>query len=168
MLTYLETLGEKKRAAKDLAASVNATKNEIDSAKSILDEKRSKRLEEEGELAENVYDEEEFKLLTELKDVRFKVRLKYINLKKRTLKHVPIIFQLKTKYKDNHRELKCVQSDMSYCQKLVDQARQRLVTEFDQWYTESFVHLGDQTRPSTTTAPLTAMAPSPSPQTVCC
>ena len=34
------------------------------------------------------------------------------------------------------------------------------------WYLESFVQLGDQTRPSTTTAPLTAMAPSPSPQTV--
>ena len=95
----------------------------------------------EGEAANSVYDEEEYKLLTELKDS-------------------------KKKYKENHSELKGIQSDISYCQRLVDQSRQRLVQEFDHWYTESFVNMGDQTRPSTTTAPLTAMAPSPSPQTV--
>ena len=83
-----------------------------------------------------------------------------------TLALTPSPIQLKKEYKENHGELKSVQSDITYCQKLVDQARQRLVQEFDMWYLESFVQLGDQTRPSTTTAPLTAMAPSPSPQTV--
>lgn len=136
-----KTLGDKKRTAKELAVAVNSTKKEIDSTKASLEQMRSERIAEEGEVAENVYDEEEFKLLTELKE-------------------------FKKKYQENHRELKCIQSDISYCQRLVDQARQRLVQEFEQWYTESFVNLGDQTRPSTTTAPLTAMAPSPSPQTV--
>jgi len=136
-----KTLGDKKRSAKDLAAVINKSKKEIDSTKSVLEKMRAERIAEEGEAAENVYDEEEFKLLTQLKE-------------------------LKKNYKENHGELKCVQSDISYCQRLVDQARQRLVQEFDQWYLESFVQLGDQTRPSTTTAPLTAMAPSPSPQTV--
>ena len=74
--------------------------------------------------------------------------------------------QLKKTYKDNYNELKATESDMSYCQKLVEQARLRLVSEFDMWFTESFIQMGDQTRPSTTTAPLTAMAPSPSPQMV--
>jgi len=124
-----------------LAAVINKSKKKIDSTASLLANMRAERIAEEGEAAENVYEEEEFKLLTELKE-------------------------LKKEYKENHGELKSVQSDISYCQKLVDQARQRLVQEFDMWYLESFVQLGDQTRPSTTTAPLTAMAPSPSPQTV--
>jgi len=136
-----KTLGDKKRSAKDLAAVINKAKKEIDSTKNVLEEMRAERIAEEGEAAENLYDEEEFKLLTKLKE-------------------------LKKDYKENHGELKCVQSDISYCQRLVDQARQRLVQEFEQWYMETFVSIGDQTRPSTTTAPLTAMAPSPSPQTV--
>ncbi|XP_063683098.1 kinesin-like protein KIF9 isoform X2 [Bolinopsis microptera] len=136
-----KTLGDKKRSAKELAAVINKSKKKIDSTASLLANMRAERIAEEGEAAENVYEEEEFKLLTELKE-------------------------LKKGYKENHGELKSVQSDISYCQRLVDQARQRLVQEFDMWYLESFVQLGDQTRPSTTTAPLTAMAPSPSPQTV--
>jgi len=134
-------LNDKKKTAREVALIVNQTKKQMDQIKNDLDQRRAEKIAEEGSAADNVYDEDEFNLLTSLKE-------------------------LKKTYKDNYNELKATESDISYCQKLVEQARLRLVSEFDMWFTESFIQMGDQTRPSTTTAPLTAMAPSPSPQMI--
>merc|ERR1712170_154197 len=46
---------------------------------------------------------------------------------------------LKVAYRADFDELKQLKSEVQYCQKLVDQCRQRLIQEFDNWYAESFL-----------------------------
>ena len=40
---------------------------------------------------------------------------------------------LKAKYRSGFEEVKAIKSEVQYCQKLVDQCRERLITEFDVW-----------------------------------
>ena len=49
-LTIIETLGDKKRSAKDLAALINKSKKEIDSTKAVLEKMRSERIAEGMEI----------------------------------------------------------------------------------------------------------------------
>ncbi|XP_039269912.2 kinesin-like protein KIF9 [Styela clava] len=110
-------LQSKKRMVKDIAHAVNATKQMIDGTRISLEEKRRERI-EQGEFVnedgETVIDEEEFLLISELK-------------------------KLKQQYRIDYEEMRNVKSEVEYCQKLVDQCRQRLVQEFDAWYSENFL-----------------------------
>ena len=84
-----ETLAEKKRQGKELAATVNSTKREIDDNRATLDEKRAKRVAEEGDLANDLYDEEEFELLSRLKKVALSYGIRPPYFSGRSLRDVP-------------------------------------------------------------------------------
>ncbi|XP_070571216.1 kinesin-like protein KIF9 [Ptychodera flava] len=117
-----DILAQKKKMCRDLAKTINATKEQIDQTRLAMDTKRNDRL-EQGEFVnedgETVIDEEEFLLIKKLKE-------------------------LKTVYRDEYEQLKNVKSEVQYCQKLVDQCRQRLIQEFDSWYSESFLTPSDE------------------------
>ncbi|KND02684.1 hypothetical protein, variant [Spizellomyces punctatus DAOM BR117] len=104
-------LRDKKKHAKDLAASVNDTKRHIDDLKIKIDCKRHDRtcgveIQRDDEV---VIDEEEYILLNSLK-------------------------QLKQHYREQYEALRTVRADIEYCSRLVDQCRQKLMAEFEQWY----------------------------------
>ena len=50
-----------------------------------------------------------------------------------------ITSQLKTQYRSLYSSLQLSQSEVQYCRQYVDETRHRLLTEFDQWYKESFI-----------------------------
>ncbi|XP_065834553.1 kinesin-like protein KIF9 [Oscarella lobularis] len=107
------TLNEKKKSAHNLSRSVNVAKKEIDEMRAIIDEKERERLEQD-DAGEEVIDEEEFAALKKLKE-------------------------LKVRYRVDYDDLKTVKSEIQYCQKLVDQCRQRLLSEFEKWYNDSYL-----------------------------
>ncbi|XP_006820140.1 kinesin-like protein KIF9 [Saccoglossus kowalevskii] len=117
-----DILSQKKKQCRDLAKTINGTKTEIDTTREALEMKRSDRM-EQGEFVnedgETVIDEEEFMLIKKLKD-------------------------LKSSYRSDYDELRDVKSEVQYCQKLVDQCRQRLIQEFDTWYSQSFLTTSDE------------------------
>lgn len=116
-------LREKKKKAKELSWSVNSLKDEISEIGATLESRKLERLEQgefrtdEGQI---VIDEDEYELLRKLKG-------------------------LKSRYRSDYEELLNTKSEVIYCEKLVSQCRQRLLTEFDNWYVESF--LGDDIGP---------------------
>ncbi|CAH1251043.1 KIF9 [Branchiostoma lanceolatum] len=116
-----EILVNKKTLCKKLAQSVNETKQEIDKTRLIIERKRNERL-EQGEFVdeegETIIDEDEYELLMKLKD-------------------------LKAGYRRDYDELRAVKQEVQYCQRLVEQCRQRLIQEFDAWYSESFLAVDD-------------------------
>eukprot|EP00118_Oscarella_pearsei_P007443 m.36588 g.36588 ORF g.36588 m.36588 type:complete len:779 (+) comp32263_c0_seq2:38-2374(+) len=109
------TLNEKKKSARDLSRAVNVAKREIDDMRAVIEQKGRERTEQgEGETGEDVIDEEEFAAFKKLKE-------------------------LKARYRIDYDDLKAVKSEIQYCQKLVDQCRQRLLGEFDKWYSDSYL-----------------------------
>lgn len=103
-------LKEKKKTAKELAESVNRHKSNIDSLKERIDRKKEERDHPDQMSSESsIIDEEEFKFLTSLKEV-------------------------KLKYRDEFDTLRHTRADVDYCTRLVDQCRQKLMTEFEQYY----------------------------------
>uniref|UniRef100_H2ZA27 Kinesin motor domain-containing protein n=1 Tax=Ciona savignyi TaxID=51511 RepID=H2ZA27_CIOSA len=109
-------LQSKKQIVHNLAHAVNATKHMIDGTRLALERKQNERY-EQGEFVneeDTVIDEEEFQLITQLKN-------------------------LKQTYRHDYDELRNVKSEIEYCQKLVKQCTQRLVMEFDNWYNESYM-----------------------------
>ncbi|CAK8673389.1 unnamed protein product [Clavelina lepadiformis] len=119
-------LMSKKRIVRDLAHAVNATKHMIDGTRVALERKKNERM-EQGEFVneegETVIDEEEFQLISQLKN-------------------------LKQTYRHDYDELRNVKTEVEYCQKLVDQCRQKLVQEFDAWYNDSFMQDNHETSAS--------------------
>lgn len=117
-----EILREKKKKAKELSSSVNSLRDEINETGATLETRKQERLElgefrtDEGQI---VIDEDEFKLLRKVKD-------------------------LKSRYRRDYEELLNTKSEVTYCEKLVNQCRHRLVTEFDNWYAESFLGADDE------------------------
>ncbi|XP_069873645.1 kinesin-like protein KIF9 isoform X3 [Dipodomys merriami] len=109
-------LNERRKKASEITQRINAIKKEIDSTKEALQSQKSLR-ETEGEYESKglmIIDEEEFLLIVKLKD-------------------------LKKQYRSEYQELRDLRAEIQYCQRLVDQCRHRLLTEFDIWYNESFV-----------------------------
>lgn len=121
-----EILASKKKAYSDLAKKVNNVKIDIDNTRQMLDRLRVER-EAEGpvynEDGDIVISEEEFVEIQKLKD-------------------------LKTVYRTDFEELKTLKTQVQYCQKLVDQCRQRLLNEFDKWYAESFLNQTEEEQTS--------------------
>ncbi|GFR81074.1 kinesin-like protein [Elysia marginata] len=112
-----EILASKKKLYSELAGQINGTKNSIDHTRQTLEKLRIQReadgpiLNEDGDI---IISEEEFLEIQRLKD-------------------------LKSNYRTKYDELHNLKSEVSYCQKLVDQCRLRLIQEFDNWYSESFL-----------------------------
>jgi len=112
-----DILTSKKKAYAEEARNVNNLKAKIDAIRTKIEDKERWR-QDYGELVtedgEPVIDEEEFALIKELKD-------------------------LKSKYRSGFEEVKAIKSEVQYCQKLVDQCRERLITEFDVWYADCYL-----------------------------
>ncbi|XP_072125205.1 kinesin-like protein KIF9 isoform X2 [Mobula birostris] len=108
---------EKRKSMKELTERINNTKEEIDITKRSLNIKKREK-QDQGEYMneqdEPIVDEDEFNLIIQLKD-------------------------LKQQYRQDFDVLQDLRVEVQYCQKLVDQCRLRLLTEFDIWYNESFL-----------------------------
>ncbi|KAK1173770.1 kinesin-like protein KIF9 isoform X1 [Acipenser oxyrinchus oxyrinchus] len=108
---------EKRKKVKELMDIINYTKEEIDSTKqALLAKKQDRQLQGQyvNEEGETVIDEEEFDLIMKLKE-------------------------LKTSYRSNYDALRNTKAEDQYCQRLVEQCRSRLLTEFESWYNESYL-----------------------------
>ncbi|KAJ3181557.1 Kinesin-like protein kif9 [Gaertneriomyces sp. JEL0708] len=108
-------LKEKKRQAKELAEQVNEVKRQIDVHKTKIEGKRQTRSTTvaAGSGEDVIIDEEEYILLSALKELR-------------------------QQYRDYYDQLGSMRSDIDYCSRLVDQCRQKLMTEFEQWYEQRY------------------------------
>ncbi|KAI8590910.1 P-loop containing nucleoside triphosphate hydrolase protein [Geranomyces variabilis] len=104
-------LKDKRHVAKESAELVNDLKRRIDELKESVERKRVGRgtandLQSGDEI---IIDEEEYLFLNSLK-------------------------QLKEEYRTRFDALRSTRADIEYCSRLVDQCRQKLMTEFEQWY----------------------------------
>nr|XP_033787756.1 kinesin-like protein KIF9 isoform X2 [Geotrypetes seraphini] len=108
---------DRKKKIAEITQRINVTKQEIDRTNQTILVKKHER-ETQGEYVsdggQTIIDEEEFILIVKLKD-------------------------LKKQYRSDYDELQDLNAEVQYCQRLVDQCRQRLLTEFDIWYNESFL-----------------------------
>ncbi|XP_073407266.1 kinesin-like protein KIF9 isoform X1 [Dendrobates tinctorius] len=111
------TLAKQRGKLKEVTQRINLIKKEIDTTSQNLNiaklerEKQGAYISDEGQV---IIDEQEFGWICRLKD-------------------------LKKQYRADYDELQDLKAEVQYCQKLVDQCRQRLLTEFEIWYNESFV-----------------------------
>ncbi|XP_078396988.1 kinesin-like protein KIF9 isoform X3 [Cetorhinus maximus] len=108
---------EKRNSLKELTETINNIKEEIDITNRALNVKKQER-QDQGEYVNEqgdpVIDEDEFNLIMQLKD-------------------------LKHQYRHDFDTLRDLRVELQYCQRLVDQCRLRLLTEFNIWYNESFL-----------------------------
>eukprot|EP00794_Sanderia_malayensis_P007005 gene7005-7790_t len=113
-----EILKSKKIEAKEVVNEINSMKKELDNCKEELDLKKRTQEDVEEEDAEiegkKILDEEEYTLVKK-------------------------ISELKSKYRVQHEMLQNLRSDITYCEKIVNQCRQRLLTEFNAWYADCFM-----------------------------
>merc|ERR1712224_39246 len=108
-------MGELSRLFKDNKDTLNNKKKEekeIDERKSKLD-KINEEKEKEDNIGEAFLDEEEFELITSLKS-------------------------LKNTYRSSYEYLQNLRSDFAYCENMVKLSREKLLSEFETWYTDSF------------------------------
>ncbi|XP_073190967.1 kinesin-like protein KIF9 isoform X2 [Lepidochelys kempii] len=110
-------LSDRKKKASEITHRLNLIKQEMDITKGALGAQKKER-EEQGEYVNEegqiIIDEEEFLLVMKLKD-------------------------LKKQYRSDFDELRDLKAEVQYCQHLVDQCRNRLISEFEIWYNESFL-----------------------------
>ncbi|KAK1211530.1 KIF9 protein, partial [Pygoscelis papua] len=109
-------LARKKRSS-TVAQRINFIKREMEGIKKALEAQKQERwqqgeyVDEKGQI---IIDEEEFLLIVKLKD-------------------------LKEEYRSGYAELQDLKAEIQYCQHLVDQCRNKLISEFEIWYSESFL-----------------------------
>ncbi|NWI31217.1 KIF9 protein, partial [Sula dactylatra] len=109
-------LARKKRSS-TVAQRINFIKHEMEGIKKALEAQKQERwqqgeyVDEKGQI---IIDEKEFLLIMKLKD-------------------------LKEEYRSGYAELQDLKAEIQYCQHLVDQCRNKLVSEFEIWYSESFL-----------------------------
>ncbi|XP_014810963.1 PREDICTED: kinesin-like protein KIF9 [Calidris pugnax] len=107
----------RKRRSSAVAQRVNFIKREIESIRKTLEAQKQERW-QQGEYVDDkgqiIIDEEEFSLIMKLKD-------------------------LKEEYRSGYTELQDLKAEIQYCQHLVDQCRNKLISEFEIWYSESFL-----------------------------
>uniref|UniRef100_A0A8D0DUC4 Kinesin-like protein n=1 Tax=Salvator merianae TaxID=96440 RepID=A0A8D0DUC4_SALMN len=110
-------LSDRRKKLNEAAQRLNLLKQEMDTTKQALEAMKSER-EQQGEYLNDegqiIIDEEEFLLIMKLKDLKKQHRLDF-------------------------SELQDLRAEVQYCQHLVDQCRNRLITEFEIWYNESFL-----------------------------
>ncbi|NXX62024.1 KIF9 protein, partial [Scopus umbretta] len=109
-------LARKKRSS-TVAQRINCIKHEMEGIKKALEAQKQERwqqgeyVDEKGQI---IIDEKEFLLIMKLKD-------------------------LKEEYRSGYAELQDLKAEIQYCQHLVDQCRNKLISEFEIWYSESFL-----------------------------
>ncbi|XP_009570991.1 PREDICTED: kinesin-like protein KIF9, partial [Fulmarus glacialis] len=109
-------LARKKRSS-TVAQRINFFKREMEGIKKALEAQKQERwqqgeyVDEKGQM---IIDEKEFLLIMKLKD-------------------------LKEEYRSGYAELQDLKAEIQYCQHLVDQCRNKLISEFEIWYSESFL-----------------------------
>ncbi|NXT37655.1 KIF9 protein, partial [Pelecanoides urinatrix] len=109
-------LARKKRSS-TVAQRINFIKREMEGIKKALETQKQERwqqgeyVDEKGQI---IIDEKEFLLIVKLKD-------------------------LKEEYRSGYAELQDLKAEIQYCQHLVDQCRNKLISEFEIWYSESFL-----------------------------
>ncbi|KAM6410497.1 kinesin-like protein KIF9 [Pluvialis apricaria] len=107
----------RKRRSSTVAQRINFIKREIESVRKTLEAQKQERW-QQGEYVDEtgqiIIDEEEFLLIMKLKD-------------------------LKEEYRSGYAELQDLKAEIQYCQHLVDQCRNKLISEFEIWYSESFL-----------------------------
>lgn len=47
--------------------------------------------------------------------------------------------QLKSDYREKYEQLQVLNAELRYCKQYVEQSREKLLTEFDAWYRQSFL-----------------------------
>ncbi|UJR10395.1 hypothetical protein I4U23_014598 [Adineta vaga] len=113
-----EILASKKKQYAELARRINQTKNDIDKTRDETDRKKNERMsmgEFSNESGETIIDEEEFELIAKLQE-------------------------LKGTYRTDYEQWKNLQSEISYCQNLLNQCQNRLLQEFDIWFNECYLN----------------------------
>ncbi|XP_049655234.1 kinesin-like protein KIF9 isoform X2 [Accipiter gentilis] len=109
-------LARKKRSS-TVAQRINFIKREMEGIKKALEAQKQERwqqgeyVDEKGQI---IIDEQEFLLIMKLKD-------------------------LKEEYRSGYAELQDLKAEIQYCQHLVDRCRNKLISEFEIWYSESFL-----------------------------
>jgi len=106
-------LSEVKRAVKTLGERLNNDKYEIDRLKDLIDRKSRERANEEGQDDTVVIDEEEYAAMTELK-------------------------KRKSSYRDTFEKLRSGKSKVTDLSASVQGNKERLLEEFDMWYTATY------------------------------
>ncbi|XP_014451581.2 kinesin-like protein KIF9 [Alligator mississippiensis] len=110
-------LSDRKKKAGEITQRINLIKHQMDITKEALELQKQERelqgeyVDEKGQI---IIDEEEFLLIMKLQD-------------------------LKKQYRSDYDELQDLRAEIQYCQQLVDQCRNRLISEFEIWYNESFL-----------------------------
>ncbi|XP_075240761.1 kinesin-like protein KIF9 isoform X2 [Convolutriloba macropyga] len=115
-----EVLKTKINQSREIANQINEVKRNMDRTKDELNQIAAERenlggfqgLDESS--SEQIVEESEYGLILRLKG-------------------------LKRDYREHYSELQRVRSEVQYCQKLVDQCRQRLISDFDTWYLQSYL-----------------------------
>ncbi|OXB63799.1 hypothetical protein ASZ78_016205 [Callipepla squamata] len=109
-------LARKKRSSV-VAQRINIIKREMEDITKALEAQRQERL-QQGEYVDEkgrlIIDEKEFLLIMKLKD-------------------------LKEEYRCSYAELQDLKAEIQYCQHLVNRCRNKLISEFEIWYSESFL-----------------------------
>ncbi|XP_068001899.1 kinesin-like protein KIF9 isoform X2 [Melanerpes formicivorus] len=107
----------RRKRSRAVVQRINSIRREMEGAQQTLEARQQLRC-LEGEYADEegqtIIDEEEYLLITKLGD-------------------------LKKEYRSGYAELKDLEAEIQYCQHLVDQCRTRLISEFEIWYSESFL-----------------------------
>ncbi|NWR54827.1 KIF9 protein, partial [Bucorvus abyssinicus] len=107
----------RKQRSKTVVQRINFIKHEMEDIQRALEAQKQERwqqgeyVDEEGQ---TIIDEKEFLLIIKLKD-------------------------LKEEYRSGYAELQDLRAEIQYCQHLVDQCRNKLISEFEIWYSESFL-----------------------------
>lgn len=117
-----ELLKDKKRILKIAGEKVNNVKRDIDKLKAVAEQKKQERMlrpdfqqmDEDNENDTEIIDEEEFRAITQLRDA-------------------------KKNYRDAYEQLKSIQLEVDTITRMMEQCRQKLITDFDVWYGNTFV-----------------------------
>jgi len=116
-----EVLKSKINQSREIAKQINGIKGNMDSTKDELNHIAAERENlggfqgvDDSVNTEQIVEEGEYGLIVRLKG-------------------------LKRDYRAHYSELQRVRSEVQYCQKLVDQCRQRLISDFDTWYLQSYL-----------------------------
>ncbi|KAM9287874.1 kinesin-like protein KIF9 [Cariama cristata] len=107
----------RKKRSNTVAQRINVIKREMEGITKALEaqkQERSQQGEYVDEKGQIIIDEKEFLLIMKLKD-------------------------LKEEYRSGYAELQDLKAEIQYCQHLVDQCRNKLISEFEIWYSESFL-----------------------------
>eukprot|EP01112_Ceratiomyxa_fruticulosa_P010632 TRINITY_DN2820_c0_g1_i1.p1 TRINITY_DN2820_c0_g1~~TRINITY_DN2820_c0_g1_i1.p1 ORF type:complete len:954 (+),score=259.19 TRINITY_DN2820_c0_g1_i1:209-3070(+) len=113
-----ETLREKKRQAKLVGVVVNDSKRRIDSLKSLIERKKQERMvgenmQDDNEEDAEIIDEEEFDAIKQLREQ-------------------------KRQYREGYEQLRTVQAEIDTVTRMIDQCRQKLISDFEAWYSLTF------------------------------